>query len=128
MLKPIMSYYETVVSPAVQHAWDRLPKEKLTTGAKVVVAAAVLLGLFSMYRSIRSLQERVQQLENKPAAEQPNPSIESLQNRIQQLETDLAAAKDQITKFEDPIRFKIPREIEELKRQISSLKYDLNRK
>jgi len=123
-----MSYYETVVSPAVQHAWDRLPKEKIVTAMKVVVTAAVLLGLYKMYRSIRSLQDRVQQLENKPAAEKPNPSIESLQNRIQQLETDLAAAKDQITKFEDPIRFGIPRDVEELKRQISSLKYDLNRK
>ncbi len=93
MLKPIMSYYETIVSPAVQHAWDRLPKEKLATAAKVVVAAAVLLGLFKMYRSIRSLQNRIQQLEDKLAAEQQkNQQTEykynELKRRVDELDGD----------------------------------------
>jgi hypothetical protein len=107
-----MSYYETVVSPAVQHAWDRLPKEKLATAAKVIGAAAVLLGLYNMYRSIRSLQDRVQQLENKPDAKKPNP-IESLQNRVQQLETDLAAEKQKSQQTEHKCN--------ELKRRIDEL-------
>jgi hypothetical protein len=58
MLKPITTFipfYETA-----QHAWNRLPKEKLATVAKVVVVAAVLLVLYKAFRYIQLSQERVQ--------------------------------------------------------------------
>ena len=78
----------------LQHAWDFLPKEKLVTTAKVVVAAIILYKLYAFYQNYQSLLARVQKLEADQ--KKPNP----LANRVQQLEEQLQQFK---TEFEDAI-------------------------
>jgi hypothetical protein len=84
MIKTIASYYETAISPAVQQTWDKLPKEKLITAAKVIGAAVILLKLYQAYQSYQALKQQVERQGTE------------LNGRINTLNTNLKAANDEI--------------------------------
>ncbi|MGD0664695.1 MAG: hypothetical protein ABSA17_03065 [Rhabdochlamydiaceae bacterium] len=97
MLKTVASYYETAISPVVHQTWDKLPKEKLITAAKVIGAAFILLKLYQAYQSYQALKDQVSQLSTK--LKTANTEIDKLKKLPNDL-TALAKKTGQLsTKF-----------------------------
>ncbi|MGD0665623.1 MAG: hypothetical protein ABSA17_07875, partial [Rhabdochlamydiaceae bacterium] len=105
MLKTVASYYETAISPAVQQTWDKLPKEKLITAAKIIGAAVILFKLYQAYQSYQALKQQVERQGTE------------LNGRINTLNTDLKAANDEIGKLKVQLS-KSQRKIAKIKKEM----------
>jgi hypothetical protein len=105
MLKTVASYYETAISPAVQQTWDKLPKEKLITAAKVIGAAVILLKLYQAYQSYQALKQQVERQGTE------------LNGRINTLNTNLKAANDEIGRLKVQLS-KSQRKIAKIKKEM----------